>query len=256
LGHAVQRNELRLEYQPLVRTSDGRVVGVEALLRWDHPDFGLISPAIFIPMAEQSGNIFEIGRWVLEHACVDRHRWESRTGDETLVMAVNVSAHQLMAPRFMATVTNMLSLTDTEPAEVCIEITESAFLQDAKRAASVLSELRAIGVQLALDDFGTGFSSLTYLMNFPVDIVKIDQTFIANLIESRASHAIVAATIDLCHVLGLTVLCEGVETVEQHREVAELSSDLCQGFYFSRPMTADTLDEMATSSKSAWIISA
>jgi diguanylate cyclase (GGDEF)-like protein len=256
LGHAVQRHELRLEYQPVVRTSDGRVIAVEALLRWDHPDRGLISPAIAIPLAEQSGDIVEIGRWVLEHACVDRHRWETKTGDEALVMAVNVSAHQLMAPGFLATVTNILSLTDTDAKEICIEITESAFLQDAKRALAVLSQLKTLGIQLALDDFGTGYSSLSYLMEYPVDIVKIDQSFIAKLTESKASHAIVSATIELAHLLDLTVVCEGVETAEQDREVAALSSDFSQGFYLSLPRTADMLDEMTRTVSGAWAISA
>jgi diguanylate cyclase (GGDEF)-like protein len=254
LSHAVRREELRLEYQPVVRTRDNRVVCVEALLRWDHPDRGLISPAITIPLAEQSGDIIEIGRWVFEHACVNRHRWDTKTGDEALVMAVNVSAHQLMAPGFVASVTNILSLTDTDAKEICIEITESAFVQDPERALAVLSQLKGLGIQLALDDFGTGFSSLSYLMEYPVDIVKIDQSFIAKLTNNKASHAIVTKTIELAHLLDLTVVCEGVETAEQDREVAALTSDFSQGFYLARPMTADMLDEMTSSGQSAWTI--
>jgi diguanylate cyclase (GGDEF)-like protein len=255
LGRAVESQELRLDYQPVIRTTDGRVVSVEALLRWDHPGRGLISPAVVIPMAEQSGDIIEIGQWVLEHACVDRHRWEATTGDETLVMSVNVSAHQLMAPGFLFAVRNILLLTDTLPKEICLEITESAFLQDAKRALAVLSQLKALGIQLALDDFGTGYSSLSYLMEYPVDIVKIDQSFIAKLMENKASHAIVSKTIELAHLLDLTVVCEGVETAEQDREVSALTSDFCQGFYLSRPMTAEKLDDMAGDAKTAWTIS-
>jgi diguanylate cyclase (GGDEF)-like protein len=255
LSHAVKRRELRLEYQPVVRLSDSRVLCVEALLRWDHPDLGLISPAVSIPLAEQSGDIVEIGRWVLEQACVDRHRWEMKTGDETLVMAVNVSAHQLMSPGFLETVTNILSLTDTDAKNVCIEITESAFVHDAKRTLAALSQLKALGVQLALDDFGTGYSSLSYLMEFPVDIVKIDQSFIAKLTNSKASHAIVLKTIELAHLLDLKVVCEGVETAEQDREVLALTSDFSQGFYLSRPMSAEMLDEMTGSGKKAWTIS-
>ena len=195
LGHAAELEELRLDYQPVIRTTDRRVVCVEALLRWDHPGRGLIPPTVVIPMAEQSGDIVEIGQWVLEHACVDRHRWEAKAGDETLVVSVNVSAHQLMAPGFLFAVRNILLLTDTLPKELCLEITESAFIQDAKRALAVLSELKAIGIQLALDDFGTGYSSLSYLMEYPVDVIKIDQTFIARVTESKASHAIVSKTI-------------------------------------------------------------
>jgi EAL domain-containing protein (putative c-di-GMP-specific phosphodiesterase class I) len=160
-----------------------------------------------------------------------------------------------MAPGFVATVTNILSLTDTDAKEVCIEITESAFVHDAGRALAVLSELKDLGIRLALDDFGTGYSSLSYLMEYPVDIVKIDQSFVAKLTENKASHAIVTKTIELAHLLDLTVVCEGVETAEQDREVSALTSDFSQGFYLSRPMTAEMLDEMTSSEKSAWTIS-
>jgi diguanylate cyclase (GGDEF)-like protein len=254
LGQAVRREELRLEYQPIVRTADGRVTSVEALLRWQHPDRGLISPTTLIPLAEQSGDITEIGRWVLEHACNDRHRWDVRTDDDPFVMAVNVSAHQLMAPGFLSMVENTLSLTDTDAKDICLEITENAFVQDAGRALVVLSQLKELGVLLALDDFGTGYSSLSYLMEFPFDVVKIDQTFIANLTENRASHAIVAKTIELAHLLDLVVVCEGVETAEQDHEVTALAGDFSQGFYLSRPMTADMVDDLAAKLPSFWII--
>ena len=245
LGEAVRRQELRLEYQPIVRTADGRVISVEALLRWHHPDRGLISPHVLIPLAEQSGDIVEIGNWVLEHACIDRHRWETKCGDEAFVMAVNVSAHQLMAPGFLASVKDILRLTETDAKDICLEITESAFVQDGARALAVLSKLKELGILLALDDFGTGYSALSYLMEFPFDIVKIDQTFIARLTESKAGHAIVAKTIELAHLLDLVVVCEGVETAEQDREVTALAADFSQGFYLSRPTTADMVDDLA-----------
>jgi diguanylate cyclase (GGDEF)-like protein len=254
LRYAVERRELQLEYQPIVRTSDGRVTCIEALLRWNHPERGLISPTIVIPLAERSGDIVEIGRWVLEHACIDRHRWESKAGDEGLVVAVNISAHQLMAPGFLTSVTNILFLTGTEAKHLCLEITESAFVQDGARALDVLAHLKALGVQLALDDFGTGYSSLSYLMNFPVDIVKIDQSFIAELTRNHASHAIVTKTIELAHLLNLLVVCEGVETAEQDRQVTALTTDFCQGFYFSRPMSAEMVDDVSGTAQSAWAI--
>jgi EAL domain-containing protein (putative c-di-GMP-specific phosphodiesterase class I) len=254
LGQAVARHELRLEYQPVIRTSDGRVIGLEALIRWHHPERGLISPAVLIPLAERSGDIVEIGQWVLEHACVDRHRWESREGDDTFVMAVNVSAHQLMAPGFLTTVRNILSLTRTDPKDLCIEVTESAYVQDSQRALTVLSGLKELGIQLALDDFGTGYSSLSYLMDFPIDIVKVDQKFIATLTDSDASRAIVTKTIELAHLLNLLVVCEGVETAEQDREVVALATDYRQGFYFSRPMTPEMIDEITGKSEVPWSI--
>jgi diguanylate cyclase (GGDEF)-like protein len=254
LSYAVGRRELRLEYQPVVRATDGRVNTVEALLRWDHPRRGLIAPAVLIPLAETSGDIVRVGQWVLEQACIDRHRWEDKTGDEELVMAVNVSAHQLMTPGFVPMVETILSATNTQPQQLCLEITESAFVQDASRALTVLSQLKALGVQIALDDFGTGYSSLSYLMEYPVDIVKIDQSFIARLMDNVASHAIVTKTIELAHLLKLIVICEGVETAEQDREVTALTSDFCQGFYFSRPMTAEMMDEVTSESTAAWTI--
>jgi len=255
LAYAVERHELRLEYQPVVRTTDGRVVCLEALLRWHHPERGLVSPSVLIPLAEQSGDIIEIGRWVLEHACVDRQRWEHQTGDEALAIAVNISALQLMAPGFVASVKNILELTETDAKDLCLEMTESAFVQDAKRAVVVLAELKALGVRLALDDFGTGYSSLSYLMEFPVDIVKIDQSFIARLNESDASHAIVTKTIELAHLLHLLVVCEGVETAAQDLEVSALTSDFSQGFYFARPMTAEMVDDVTDRDRSGWTIS-
>ena len=255
LHHAVERKELRLEYQPVIRSSDGGVSGMEALLRWEHPVHGLISPAVLIPLAEQSRDIIEIGIWVLAQACRDRHRWEDKTGGELFVMAVNVSTYQLMAPGFVAAVENALTTTSTQAEHLALEVTESAFVQDAQRALIVLSRLKELGVIIALDDFGTGYSSLSYLRQLPVDVLKIDQSFIADLTADTQSHAIVLKTIEMAHLLNLKVICEGVETAEQFRQVAAFKSDLCQGFYFARPMTAQVLDEMTSGLTSAWTIS-
>jgi diguanylate cyclase (GGDEF)-like protein len=256
LGHAVVRSELRLDYQPIVRVEDGRVISVEALLRWDHPEQGPITPAVLVPLAEQSGDIIGIGQWVLERACIDRHRWEDKTGDGALVMAVNVSAHQLMSSDFVAMVEGILAATDTQAKHLCLEVTESAFLEDSKRALAILSCLNRLGVRVALDDFGTGYSSLSYLREYPVDIIKIDQSFIADLTEDTSSRAIVAKTIELAHLLKLIVVCEGVETIEQYRCVSALRSDFCQGFYFSRPMAAETIDDTTDSAATPWTIAA
>jgi len=256
LGQALQRQQLQLEYQPIVRATDGRVTSVEALLRWNHPDRGLISPNVLIRLSEESGDILDIGRWVLEHALNDRHHWDVNTDDEPFAMAVNVSTHQLMAPGFVAMVKDILSLTDTNAKDICLEITESAFVQDGGRALAVLRQLKELGLRLALDGFGTGYSSLSYLTEFPVDVVKIDQTLIANLTESKATHAIVAMTIELAHLLDLVVVCEGVETAEQDHEVNALAGDFCQGVFFSRPMTADMVDDLTGKTSSAWIITA
>jgi diguanylate cyclase (GGDEF)-like protein len=242
LRGAAGRGELRAEYQPIVQTTDGRITGVEALLRWDHPTRGVITPLTVIPLAEQSGLITEIGRWVLEQACVDRHRWAGLHNEEELGMSVNVSVHQLMGSHFVDTVADILTATATNSRYLTLEITESAFVQDGERATIVLGALKQLGVLIALDDFGTGYSSLSYLKRFPVDIVKIDQGFIADLAQDQASHDIVSAIIDLAHRRHMTVITEGVETAEQHRVVETLGSESCQGFYFARPMSADHLD--------------
>ena len=239
LGGASKRGELRTEYQPIIDTSNGRIVSAEALLRWDHPSHGPVIPTTFIPLAEQTGLITEIGRWVLEEACKDRLRWRKPSQRDDLMMSVNVSAHQLMAPDFTAMVESVLSRTDTDPALVTLEMTESVFVQDTERALLVLSDLKDLGVKLALDDFGTGYSSLTYLKQFPIDAVKIDQGFVTDLELDRASYFIIFAIVELAHLLGMTVVAEGVETVQQHQRLATLGCDYCQGFYFARPMSAD-----------------
>ena len=158
---------------------------MEALLRWDHPERGLIPPAVLIPLAEQSGDIIDIGRWVLEHACFTRHRREDAAGGEPFVMGVNVSAHQLMAPGSVSMVERVISASDTPAEHLCLEVTESAFVQDAQLALSVLSQLKQLGIPVAPDDFGTGYSSLSYLRQFRFDIIKIDQSFVADLRRRR-----------------------------------------------------------------------
>jgi diguanylate cyclase (GGDEF)-like protein len=244
LRGAVARGELRTEYQPIVETHTGRVAGVEALLRWAHPTRGMVSPAELIPIAEQAGLITEIGRWVLEQTCRDRHRWQHSRRPDDLTISINVSAHQLMSPDYTATVATVLTDTDTEPGRVILEVTESVFAEDAERALFVLDELKHLGVRLALDDFGTGYCSLNYLKRFPIDIVKVDQSFVADMKHDRASRAIVSAVIDLAHTLDMTVVAEGVETAEQHRDLEALGCDSCQGYYFARPQPADNIDTL------------
>jgi diguanylate cyclase (GGDEF)-like protein len=241
LGLAVERGELRTEYQPIVRICDGRILGAEALLRWDHPLFGLIPPTTLIPLAEQSGAINDIGRWVLERACPDLHRWGA---PHTFGMAVNVSVHQLMAPDFVATVAEVLEATGTLAHDLTLEVTESVFIHDPKRAQVVLSDLKELGVLIALDDFGTGYSSLSFLKHFPVDSVKIDRIFTADLVHDPASHAIASKMIELAHLLDLSVVTEGVETAAQRDEARHMGSECYQGYYFARPMSAESLDEL------------
>lgn len=243
VGHAVAKGQVRLMYQPIVRTSDGSVVGAEALLRWDHPTRGPIEPDVLIPLAEYTGAIIEVGQWVLQRACLDRQRWQD-VNSVDFVISVNVSPIQLLAPDFVEGVTKILQNTDTAGRYVCLEVTESALVHDAAQAVVILNELKELGILLALDDFGTGYSSLSYLQDFPVDIIKIDQKFIAELVNDSASRAIVAKTIELAHLLDLVVISEGVETSEQSHEINQLDSDLCQGFFFWEPLSAIALDDV------------
>ncbi|MHB8244051.1 MAG: putative bifunctional diguanylate cyclase/phosphodiesterase [Acidimicrobiales bacterium] len=244
LAGAVRRGELRLDYQPIVSTPDGHLVGAEALLRWDHATRGVVPPAVVVPLAEASGIMADIGRWVLETACLDLTRWNQLPAAADLQVSVNVSALQLMDPQFVPTVASVLERTVADPQRLILEITEAVLLRDSEQAATVLSELKGLGIRIALDDFGTGHSPLTYLQAFPVDIVKIDQGFVANFLEDSSSHAIVTKVIELAHLLDITIVSEGVETAEQHNALTTLGSEYCQGFYFARPMTAAALEAL------------
>jgi diguanylate cyclase (GGDEF)-like protein len=241
LPGAIDRGEMHLEYQPIVDTADGRVTGVEALLRWIHPVRGPVSPTVFIPFAEQSGQIVELGRWVLEQACADLWRWQSPT---SIAMSVNVSAHQFMSGGFAQTVGAVLSDASIDPSLLTLEVTESVFVRDEERAVVVLSELKRTGVKLALDDFGTGYSALSYLNALPIDTLKVDRTFIAKLADHLSSYKIMTAIIALAHSLEMAVVAEGIETARQHQEVSQLGSDRCQGFYFARPMRAALIEPL------------
>jgi EAL domain-containing protein (putative c-di-GMP-specific phosphodiesterase class I) len=240
------RDELHLEYQPIVSVSDGRIAGVEALLRWNHPLFGMVKPEMVIAAAERSGLMADIGRWVIAQACVDRHRWERPDLDEDLSICINASAYQLMAQDFAGTVAKVLEDTGTDPKRLTIEVTESVFIKDDERALRVLNELKALGVLLALDDFGTGYSSLSYLRQFPVDIVKIDRAFVNDLSHGANGSVIVDAIIRLAHGLGMSVVAEGVETASQYEAIAALGCDSYQGYFCARPATvADLTTVMA-----------
>ncbi|MHB2022868.1 MAG: putative bifunctional diguanylate cyclase/phosphodiesterase [Mycobacteriales bacterium] len=240
----LDRNELHLDYQPIVAVADGRVTGVEALLRWQHPSRGLVSPSVIIPIAESLGLITAIGEWVLSQVLAGEPPWRDRFRLGRLAVSVNVSSVQLMAPGFTDSVAGLLARSSADPHLLTLEITESVFVRDAERALVVLRDLRDLGVKVALDNFGTGYSSLGYLLRFPVDIVKIDRTFVTGLGRERASESVVAAVIELAHDLGMAVVAEGVENAEQHRQLTRLGCDSCQGFYFARPMPAAGLETL------------
>ncbi len=234
---AEARGELRNDYQPVVSLATGAVVGLEALLRWEHPSQGLVGPEVTVPLGERSGLIVAIGRWALERACLDRKRWPRQSGRDALGMAVNVSVHQLIAPGFVDLVAQVLDDTGTDPASMTLEVTESVLIDDSGRILTVLRGLKELGVSLALDDFGTGYSSLSYLKELPVDVIKIDRSFIVDLEHGPVSNLIIDAVVGLGHGMGMTMVAEGVETVDQHRDVAALGCDWYQGYLFARPLS-------------------
>ncbi|MET0517767.1 MAG: EAL domain-containing protein, partial [Burkholderiaceae bacterium] len=247
LTHALrQANEaaqFRLEYQPQVRLSDGALIGAEALLRWRHPTRGPISPAEFIPLAEDTGMIIPIGRWVLETACAQAARWQGVPGKPQQV-AVNVSARQLRQPDFIETIDYILQETGCPASALELEVTESLLLEDAEAAIELLGALASRGVRVAIDDFGTGYSSLSYLKRMPVKTLKIDRSFISELGEDNNVAAIARTVIVLARSLNLDVLAEGVETAEQAAWLQREGCDWAQGWYFGRPMQAE--DFLAT----------
>jgi diguanylate cyclase (GGDEF)-like protein len=215
---ALNQGELAVAYQPIVSTASSAILGVEALLRWTHPRLGRITPETTIRLAEESGLVTGIGRWVLTSACIDRGGLAARGGDQ-LHMAVNVSPYQLTEPDFAGTVGAVLAATHTDPRHLTLELTESVFIQDSEGVLAVLNDLKGLGVTIALDDFGTGYSSLSYLKRFPVDIVKIDRTFISDICTEPTSRLIVSAIVELAHSLHMSVIAEGVESLEQRSEL-------------------------------------
>jgi diguanylate cyclase (GGDEF)-like protein len=235
---AFAHDNLDLAFQPVVRSTDGQMTGVEALLRWNDPLRGQVSPAAIVRVAEQSTLINRIGAWVLERACRARGAWLEQFPLAPLDLAVNVSARQLVTPNFSRAVAEVLRETGMDPDALILEMTEDILIEDTELAMTVLRELRDLGLRIALDDFGTGFSSLSYLRRLPIDIVKIDQGFIADIGRAAEGREIAAAVTNLAHVLGKSVTAEGVESEHQWDAVAEMGCELAQGFYFGRPMPA------------------
>jgi diguanylate cyclase (GGDEF)-like protein len=243
LREAVLTNSFHLVYQPILDLATHMVFEVEALLRWEHPQKGLISPARFIPIAEETGLIVSIGEWVLFHACAQMQQWEQEIGCAPRVMAVNVSAKQLQHPDFVDMVRTVLNQTRLAPDRLKLEITESLMISNFDATMQKLHQLKALGVRLAIDDFGTGYSSMAYLSTLPVDTLKIDRSFVQRL-GNTENNAVVKAIIGLAKTLKLEVTSEGIETPEQLAQLLQLGSDMGQGFYFARPLATTALSDM------------
>jgi diguanylate cyclase (GGDEF)-like protein len=243
LRQALERHEFSVKYQPMVDLDSGEVVGVEALLRWDHPEQGVVSPADFIPLAEETGHIVPIGQWVLEEACGQvAQAQRMRPLGRPLVLSVNLSTRQLQHAGLVEEIVDLLDRTGFDPHNLLLEITESALIEDTDETIAILTALKELGVRVAIDDFGTGYSSLSYLRLLPVDVLKIAQPFIDALATDGEPEIFVDAIVHMGHTLNLEVVAEGVETPEQLAALRRMGCNMGQGFYFSRP-----LDGVATS---------
>jgi EAL domain-containing protein (putative c-di-GMP-specific phosphodiesterase class I) len=240
LAQAVAGGQLELHYQPVVALDGGDVVGHEALVRWRHPVRGLVPPVDFVPLAEQNGDIVEIGRWVLREAVRQAAAWT--TDGAALRMAVNLSPRQLLDDDVPALVAVALADSGLPAARLTLEVTESVLVQDFDRVVGELARLRAMGVRIAIDDFGTGFSSLSYLRRLPTDVVKIDRSFVMELTEVDSTLTLVSSIIELARSLGLDVVAEGVETEAQRVVLERLECGQAQGYLFARPLPAGELD--------------
>jgi diguanylate cyclase (GGDEF)-like protein len=245
LRRALDREEFVVHYQPKVSIETGNILGLEALVRWEHPELGLVRPSEFISVAEDTGLIVDIGRWVLKETCAQVRLWQDRFPSESSLQAnVNLSARQFHQPDLAGDIAEVLEESDLDPQNLELEITETVAMEDARATLVILGDLKSLGVGLAIDDFGTGYSSLAYLKRFSVDTLKIDRLFVAGLGESAEDEVIVTAMIGLARDLGLRAIPEGVETFEQLQRLRELGCDVAQGFYFSRPLPTEEVDAL------------
>jgi diguanylate cyclase (GGDEF)-like protein/PAS domain S-box-containing protein len=244
LQRAMDHDEFTLHYQPVMELETGRVSGVEALIRWIHPTRGMVPPLDFIPLAEETGLIVPIGRWVLRTACEEAKRLQIEYSGMSLHMAVNLSARQVQRPEIVDDVRTILEETRLDPSLLILEITESVMMQDMELSIARLTELKDLGVQLAIDDFGTGYSSLNYVRRFPVDILKVDKSFIDGVSEGGEASALTAAVIELASILNLKPVAEGIERADQLQRLLELHCDLGQGFLFAKPLQTEDLRAM------------
>jgi EAL domain-containing protein (putative c-di-GMP-specific phosphodiesterase class I) len=248
LRGAAARNELVLMYQPKLHLATGRLTGVEALIRWQHPRHGLLPPANFISLAESSGDILEIGRWVIHAVCRQLAAWRE-AGQALLPVAINLSPRQFAGGNLASEIDASLKRHDLPASLLELEITESLVVKDPALATEILAGLRRIGLSISMDDFGTGYSSLAQLKRFPLDSVKIDRSFVQDIPHDANDTAIIKAIIAMGHALKLKVIAEGVENAEQLAFLHLHGCDEMQGFYFSRPMTADQLSEFTEAYK-------
>jgi EAL domain-containing protein (putative c-di-GMP-specific phosphodiesterase class I) len=247
LRRAIERGEFRVHYQPKVLMSTGEIVGTEALMRWQHPERGLVPPSQFIPLAEETGMIVPPGRWVLWEACRQAKEWHARqpgSADLSLEMCVNLSAHQFLDPGLLEDVARVLCETGLDSGALILEITEGVLTEHTPATLATVQYLKLLGVKLAIDDFGTGYSSLSYLKRFPADFLKIDRSFVEGLGKDPKDEGIVSAVIDLGRVLGMKQIAEGVKTAKQAAHLQELGCRFSQGYLYSKPLPTEGIDTL------------
>ncbi len=243
LRRALERDQFSLHYQPKIDMASGQITGVEALLRWNHPDLGTVSPVQFIPLAEETGLIVPIGRWVLKEACAQNMAWQRR-GLRPVTMAVNLSPRQFADAHLLQDVDEALVASGMSPVLLQLEVTESMVMRNVSRAIKVLDAIQSRGIRLAIDDFGTGYSSMSLMKQFPIDTIKIDRSFVRDLPIDSEDQAIAQAIISMGKALGMTVIAEGVETVEQETFLRNHACDEMQGFLFSKPLPAKQMADL------------
>jgi diguanylate cyclase (GGDEF)-like protein len=251
LRKALERGEIEVHYQPLVELQDGRIFGMESLMRWNHPKLGMISPGEFIPVAEETGLIVPIGNWVLEESCRVNKRWND-LGYGPLCISVNISVHQFQQPNFLNFVRDTLAESGLDPSLLCLEITENVAMKNVSYMIETMSKLKQLGIRISIDDFGTGYSSLSYLKRFRVHTLKIDQSFIRDLTRDEDNEAIVTALIAMSHKLKIKSLAEGVESQEQLDFLREHGCDEIQGYVFSKPLPEPDFEQIIRENKSLY----
>jgi len=246
LRRAMERREFEVHYQPIVSLDRVQVIGFEALIRWNHPQHGMIYPDSFIPIAEETGLIIPIGRWVLQESCNSLRQWQDRLESSLpLFMSVNISSKQFLRPTIVSEIQEALGHSGLKPEQLKLEITETALMDDAEETVKIVRRLKDFGIQIVIDDFGTGYSSMSYLQRLPIDTLKVDRSFIS-LIKDHPdeNRSIVETIISLAHRLDLNVVAEGVETEEQHQVLAGMNCQLAQGFFFARPLNGEQMNQL------------
>jgi EAL domain-containing protein (putative c-di-GMP-specific phosphodiesterase class I) len=243
LHRALERDELSLYYQPQYNVESGQMVGLESLIRWEHPKLGVVLPGKFIPSAEESGLIVPIGDWVLREASLQHRRWQ-KSGHAPMTVAVNVSARQFQDPHFVESVATALAQSGLDPRLLELELTETLVLRDVDKFAPRFNEVRELGVRIAIDDFGTGYSSLNYLQQLPFDTLKLDKSFVHEIKTGSSATPLIESIVGMTHNLGMLVTAEGVETEAQLETLRRIGCDRVQGFLLSKPLPADSAERL------------